>query len=49
MTGTRTVKAEAVRPDGKKDADSITLVVFERSAEDGSRINEVRIPLDLGS
>ncbi len=29
------------------DADAITLVVFERSAEDGSRINEVRIPLDL--
>ena len=30
------------------DADAITLVVLERSAEDGSRTNEVRIPLDLG-
>ncbi len=30
-------------------ADAITLVVLERSAEDGSRINEVRIPLDLGT
>ena len=30
------------------EADAITLVAFERSAKDGSRINEVRIPLDLG-
>ena len=28
-------------------ADAITLVVLERSAEDGSRTNEVRIPLEL--
>jgi hypothetical protein len=31
------------------DTDSITLVVLEHSAKDGSRINEVRIPLELAS
>jgi hypothetical protein len=30
------------------DAGSVTLVVFERSAKDGSRMNEVEIPLETG-
>lgn len=30
------------------DADTITLVVFERSAKDGARMNEVEVPLETG-
>ena len=46
-TGCRGTFDEEV-PFDAGDAKTITLIVFERSAKDGSRINEVRIPLTLG-
>ena len=46
-TGCRGTFEEEV-PFETGDAKTITLVVFERSAKDGSRVNEVRIPLALG-
>jgi germination protein M len=46
-TGCRGTFDETV-PFDPGDAETVTLAVFERSAKDGSRINEVRIRLPLG-